>query len=157
MSVTSEFPCDYHTLYIKIMDECLKDPFLLDYYTCLPNLIGDSGVDVCFPRDVEFGIETKLVGLGIECCMDYPGGYYLYPRSSIYKTPLRQSNSVGIIDRGYRGEIKCAIDSRSQYCIKRGDRFFQICAPDLKPIRVVLVDCLPPTERGDRGFGSTGQ
>jgi dUTP pyrophosphatase len=145
-----------HTLYIKIIDEYCKDPLMIEYYSNLPNHVGDSGVDLCFPCDVEFGIETKLIGLGIQCEMDYNGGYYLYPRSSIYKTPLRQSNSVGIIDAGYRGEIKAAIDCRSPYCIHKGERYFQICAPDLKPIRVVIVNNLSTTERGQNGFGSTG-
>jgi dUTP pyrophosphatase len=93
-----------------------------------------------------------------------PQAYYLYPRSSIIKTPLRLSNSVGIIDRGYRGEITAVVDmidqQRDTFDMYAMDRHFQICHPSLQPFKVVLVDAkeeLGLTERGNGGFGSTGR
>lgn len=126
---------------------------------------GDSGLDVYFPEDVNLeGLSTTIVSLDIRCeATDEEGdkhlSYYLYPRSSISRTPLRMANSVGIIDAGYRGPLKVAIDNtgRDTYSIKRGDRLFQVCAPDLSPIHMAVVDSLSETTRGSGGFGSTGQ
>lgn len=98
-----------------------------------------------------------------------PCGYYLYPRSSIVKTPFRLSNSVGIIDSGYRGEIMAVVDNIDsenndmKVCIRKHmspmTRMFQICSPTLEPFLVQIVDSeeeLGITERGNGGFGSTG-
>lgn len=88
-------------------------------------------------------------------------GYYLYPRSSISKTPLRLANSVGIIDAGYRGNIMAMFDTHHDYEAGKMERFAQICAPTLCPIVVELVekeeDLSVLTERGAGGFGSTGK
>lgn len=92
----------------------------------------------------------------------YPTGYCLYPRSSIIKTPFRLANSVGIIDSGYRGNIIAALDChKAGAAIGQYERLVQICAPDLSPILVNIVDTEEelgePTERGEGGFGSTGR
>lgn len=98
----------------------------------------------------------------------YNTGYYMYPRSSLSKTPLRLANSVGIIDAGYRGNLTCMFDvkansSDSQDDIQIGqayNRYVQICAPGLVPIIVEMVDAPEKldmnTARGSGGFGSTG-
>lgn len=89
-------------------------------------------------------------------------GFYMYPRSSISKSPLRLANNVGIIDAGYRGHLIGMFDlpSGNTEHIKKMDRYLQICAPGLVPIVVELVnnitDLGEETERGDGGFGSTG-
>jgi dUTPase len=101
-------------------------------------------------------------------------GFYLYPRSSISKTRMRLANSVGIIDAGYRGDLIAAVDTIGLFGsadiwhvwketlspIKKYDRYFQVCAPDLSPFMVHIVDTTqelsPPTARGQGGFGSTG-
>ena len=103
-----------------------------------------------------------------------PCGFYLYPRSSISKTRMRLANSVGIIDAGYRGDLIAAVDTIGLFGstdiwhvwketlspIKKYDRYFQVCAPDLSPFLVHIVDTAedlsPPTSRGQGGFGSTG-
>lgn len=84
--------------------------------------------------------------------------YYIYPRSSISNTPLRLSNSVGIVDSGYRGPIIAALDNISDkpYTVEEGTRLIQLCAPGLVPIdRFERVDVWEETVRGSRGFGST--
>ena len=88
-----------------------------------------------------------------------PVSYYLYRRSSIIKTPLRLANSVGIIDSGYRGDIIACVDNIKNvpYTIEQGTRLFQICGPTLEPIEFKLVTDLSDTQRGEGGFGSTGQ
>lgn len=103
-----------------------------------------------------------------------PCGFYLYPRSSISKTRMRLANSVGIIDAGYRGDLIAAVDTIGVFGssdiwhvwketlspIKKYDRYFQVCAPDLSPFLVYIVETeqelSPPTTRGHGGFGSTG-
>ena len=92
-------------------------------------------------------------------------GYYLYPRSSTgTKTPLRLSNSVGIIDSGYRGNITAVFDniSNSPFVIEKYQRLVQICPPNLSfPFCVTLVSSVDElsgeTLRGSGGFGSTGK
>lgn len=82
------------------------------------------------------------------------------PRSSIgAKTGLRLSNSIGIIDADYRGEIMILYDniSDSDYEIKVGDRIAQVWVERVERFKPVLVDILPATDRGDGGFGSTGK
>lgn len=124
---------------------------------------GDAGVDLYCPDQlvIEPG-ETHLIKMGIACEMtdDYlPTSYMLVPRSSISKTPLRMSNSIGIIDAGYRGEIMAAVDNTSgeDYMVVPGQRLFQIVHPTLYPIGVEVVKELSDTQRGDGGFGSTGK
>ena len=74
------------------------------------------------------------------------------------------SNSLGIIDSGYRGEITAAVDNVDSSCssikLNAMERYFQLCHPSLMPFRVVMVDTIEElgiTARGDGGFGSTGQ
>ena len=98
-------------------------------------------------------------------------GYYMYPRSSLSKTRLRLANSVGIIDSGYRGNLIGMFDCLSiankgalceceyDYIVKPFERLVQICAPNLCPIYVIMVDTeeelSEQTIRGGGGFGST--
>lgn len=93
-----------------------------------------------------------------------PSGFYLYPRSSISKTPYRLANNVGIIDSGYRGNLIAKLDCvyNTNYDVNKGDRLFQICTPDLTPFNEInlLIDeenVDNDTERGSGGFGSTGK
>lgn len=97
-------------------------------------------------------------------------GYYMYPRSSLSKTRLRLANSIGIIDSGYRGNLIGMFDCFSvgkqslceteyDYVVKPFEKLVQICAPDLRPIFVELVESEEElssvTSRGEGGFGST--
>ena len=92
----------------------------------------------------------------------------LLPRSSIYKFPLRLTNSIGLIDAGYRGEIQAKVDvldwkdkvAPEYMRFDAGSRLFQICQHNFLPWKkIVLVDELPAgsDNRGVGGFGSTGQ
>jgi dUTP pyrophosphatase len=93
-------------------------------------------------------------------------GYYLYPRSSTgSKTPLRLSNSVGIIDSGYRGNLIAYFDNRQNdtYVVDKFQRVVQICPPNLTyPMFVRIISSKEEfeqqsnTKRGQGGFGSTG-
>ena len=121
-----------------------------------------SGLDLYCPQDIVVKPgETVKIDLKIQCeAFNKIGNvsYYLYPRSSIVKTPLRLSNSVGIIDAGYRGNIMAFVDNIKtyEYTIETGQRLFQICSGDLSPLTFKVVDSLSDTSRGTGGFGSTG-
>ena len=126
----------------------------------------DSGFDLHFPETIEIPGNTygKLVDLKITIVMkDNVGnahGFYMVPRSSIYKTPIRQSNSIGIIDRGYRNTLRVPLDNLSSepYVIEKGTRMFQIVNPNLQPTMFKVVDEVDvfDTRRGLGGFGSSG-
>ena len=122
--------------------------------------IGDAGLDLYIIEDVSFNPgETKLIKLGISCECVFGKSYFLFPRSSISKTPLRLSNSVGLIDGGYRGEIMASCDNikNFKFTAKKGERLFQLVAFDCSPISYKIVDSLSDTDRGTGGFGSTGK
>ena len=117
------------------------------------------------PQFIPFGIMVRLLKV-----QPFPGGtsndylktdshFWLMPRSSIYKTGLMMANSTGVIDKSYRGELKAPVWSMTANSnVARGDRLFQIVAPDMGWIRNVrVVHSMPLTERGDGGFGSTGK
>ena len=155
---------DFIRLYIKTDGSKL--------YQSKINLDGDAGVDLFFPNRVNVPMgETLLVDFEINCKMvhvhemehghlfEEPTSFMLVPRSSIFRTPLRQANNIGIIDSGYRGRIMVPVDNRSNedYIIKPKERLFQLVHPSLKPISIELVEELDDTERGDGGFGSTGK
>ena len=152
-------------------------------------LFPNSGFDLFVPSDTVFDRDfvTKFVDLKIKTEMiycdknlqvtleseegdepetvsgaSYSSGYYVYPRSSISKTPLLLANHVGIIDSGYRGNLIAALrklpSEQETYTVEKHTRLFQICHSSLCPVFVVLVpeSELNSSERGDGGFGSTG-
>jgi dUTP pyrophosphatase len=93
---------------IQILDESLKE-----FYQNKKNHGTDSGFDLYVPESITFRPgETKIVDLKVKarCHINSDSrGYYMYPRSSISKTPLTMCNSVGIIDQDYRGNIMVAL------------------------------------------------
>ena len=120
---------------------------------------GDAGLDLYVLEDLHFEPgETKAIKLGISCEPEDGIAYYLFPRSSISKTPLRMANSIGLIDGGYRGEIMAVCDNikSEAYTAEKGQRLFQLVATDSSPIQYELVEELEMTTRGTGGFGSTG-
>ena len=120
---------------------------------------GDAGLDLYVLEDIYFEAgETKSLKMGISCEPEDGKAYYLLPRSSISKTPLRMANSIGLIDGGYRGEIMAVCDNikTEGYRIEKGQRLFQLVAADSSNIEYELVETLEMTTRGTGGFGSTG-
>ena len=121
---------------------------------------GDAGLDLYVLEDQTFKPgETGKIKLGISCENVDGKGYFLFPRSSISKTPLRMANSIGLIDGGYRGEIMAVCDNikNIEYSLESGSRLFQIVSSDNSPINYELKDELSATSRGVGGFGSTGK
>ncbi len=148
---------------IRVLDMEIVNPALQEYYSGEkpPNYAGHSGFDLYFPEDVEIpgGALGFAIDLGVRCAPQFDGGYFLYCRSSISKTPIRLANAVGIIDNGYRGTIQVRVDNRSPepYTVRTGERLFQLCMPSLGRFVVQVVERVDmDTDRGAGGFGSTG-
>ena len=121
---------------------------------------GDAGLDLYVLEDMTFFPgDTKKIKFGITCEPADGKAYYLLPRSSISKTPLRMANSFGLIDGGYRGEIMAAVDNIKDipYKVEIGQRLFQIVAMDGSSIQFDISDSLSDSARGKGGFGSTGK
>ena len=147
-------------LLIKITDNELDVKHLTKLYS-EKKISEDSGFDLFVPTDISTGYNMLItINHGIACamfCDNEPTGYMLVPRSSIIKTPYRMANSIGIIDKGYRGNIIAAVDSNITGVIRAYERLFQIVAPNFKPIQCEIVKKLPDSIRGKGGFGSTGK
>ncbi|MBQ9340065.1 MAG: dUTP diphosphatase [Paludibacteraceae bacterium] len=120
----------------------------------------DAGLDlVATSVEYKAGRELYVVGFGI--AVEIPKGYVgmLFPRSSISRTSLFLANSVGVIDSGYRGEIRAHFRHNgtdgSLYHV--GDRAAQLIIMPYPSIEVVEADELTQTDRADGGFGSSGR
>jgi dUTP pyrophosphatase len=146
------------TLYVYVEDKELRNK----YSSMIETRNEDSGFDVFNPEKINMDKTTK-VNFKIKCAMmdenrnSLP--YYLYLRSSMSKTNIRLANSVGIIDKGYRGDICAYFDVLGKDTLKLYQRPIQLCANDLSFFNVVLVDdfeSFAHTLRGEQGFGSTG-
>ena len=163
----------YTLLYIKS-----ENSDLLGLYSKVSRTHWDAGVDLFCPEEVripaksqgkiDFQIKTEMIKSPDELTTWWnPAkeksargtGFILAPRSSIVKTPLRMSNSIGIIDAGYRGNLMAFVDNigETEFVIEKGTRLFQIVAPDFSPISVIFTDKLSESVRGEGGFGSTGK
>ena len=121
---------------------------------------GDAGLDLyIISKQTIKPNESTLIHLGISCENIENKPYMLMPRSSISKTPLRLSNSIGLIDAGYRGEIMAAVDNikNISFTLEVGQRLFQLVGMDGSEINFELVENLSASIRGRRGFGSTGK
>jgi dUTP pyrophosphatase len=124
----------------------------------------NAGYDLYVPDDVEFGPgEKKLVTMQVKAILHNGKEdvhYWMLPRSSISKTGLMLCNSVGVIDRTYRGELMAYLWNTKDVpvIVKKGDRLLQIVAPDMGHIsRVEFVGSFNSTGRGEGGFGSSGR
>lgn len=119
---------------------------------------GDAGLDLTAVEAVnDDGLfVTYKTGLAMEIPKGYVG--LLFPRSSVYKTNMTLSNSVGVIDSGYRGEIMLKYsfnDSSKVYSV--GDRVGQILILPYPEVQFEQSDTLSSTERNVGGYGSTGK
>lgn len=123
--------------------------------------------DIYADEDIEITSQPKLVSTGI--ALDIPEGFHvkIYNRSSNpLKYGLILSNSVGIIDTQYRGEVKgifhCVNHKennffRTNHTIHKGDKIMQMEMSPIYDFDLEQVDALSETERGADGFGSTGK
>jgi dUTP pyrophosphatase len=125
--------------------------------------VGDAGMDITATKIINETLDS--ITYGTDIAIEIPEGYVglIFPRSSIRKTHLFLSNSVGVIDSGYRGEIQATFkkiqgisnDALDNYRV--GDRICQIMILPYPQIEFKEVEELSNTERGEGGFGSTGK
>ena len=124
----------------------------------------NAGFDLFVPEGCVIAPgEMKFVSMGVKAVVVEGNGetahYWLVPRSSISKTGLMLANSIGVIDRSYRGDLMGAFRnmSKEDVVLTRGQRLLQIVTRDMTSFNSVeIVDELDITERGEGGFGSTG-
>jgi dUTP pyrophosphatase len=101
---------------------------------------------------------TYKTGIALEIPPNYVG--LVFPRSSIRRTRLSLSNSVGVIDSGYRGEIIATFNmtnSTDTTIYEKGERICQLMILPYPKINFIPTDDLSDTSRGTGGFGSTGK
>ena len=138
---------------VKILDEGLPRPSYAKP--------GDAGLDLRSTEDIviEPG-QRALIGTGIALAI--PQGYagFVQPRSGLaIKQGMTLVNTPGLIDSGYRGEIRIIAlnaDKEHAIAIKRGDRIAQLVIQEVPAVELVEVEELSSSERADTGFGSSG-
>lgn len=121
---------------------------------------GDAGLDLAACDGVTLGPgERASVGTGI--AVEIPEGYagFVQPRSGLAaRHGIGVVNSPGLIDSGYRGEIRVVLlntDVREPFSVEPGMRIAQLVVAPVAAVRLVEVDELATSDRGARGFGSS--
>lgn len=121
---------------------------------------GDAGLDLASCEHVELAPgERALVGTGLAVAI--PEGYagFVQPRSGLAaKHGITIVNTPGLIDSGYRGELKITLlntDAREPFVVEAGMRIAQLVVLEIPAVDPIEVDELPDSERGVRGFGSS--
>jgi dUTP pyrophosphatase len=119
---------------------------------------GDAGLDLVVTNIKE---EPSQIAYRFGIALEIPDGHVglLFPRSSVKNTELILSNSVGVIDSGYRGEIMAVFKKLNGQVSKKyyvGDKAVQLIVIPIPKVEIEVVDELSETERGTGGFGSTG-
>jgi len=138
---------------------------LLDSGASLPRYAheGDAGCDLVANESctLRHGGGRALIGTGLSIAI--PRGHcgFVLPRSGLAtKHGVTCANAPGLIDAGYRGELRVALvnlDPVSDYDVTRGDRIAQLVIVPFVAANFNIVDQLPPASRGDDGFGSSGR
>jgi len=119
---------------------------------------GDAGADLV-ATSLDLSRDSQIVystGLAVEIPEGMVG--LVFPRSSVRNTDLTMSNSIGVIDSGYRGEIMVTFNLKNPWSdiYNVGDRIAQLVIMPVPLAQYVEVEELSETERGTAGHGSTG-
>lgn len=125
--------------------------------------IGDAGYDLCSRESITLAARggRALVGTGI--AIEIPDGFagFIQPRSGLaLRHGVTCLNTPGLIDAGYRDEIKVLLintDSRKEYVVEVGDRIAQLVIQRFERIEWNEVSNLAESERSLEGWGSTGR
>jgi dUTP pyrophosphatase len=122
---------------------------------------GDAGFDLSACEEVTIGVgERAAVGTGI--AVEIPDGHagLVVPRSGLaLRHGLSMVNAPGVIDAGYRGEVRLLLlntDKESPFTIERGMRVGQLLVVPVADVDVVETREVTTTDRGAGGFGSSG-
>jgi dUTP pyrophosphatase len=124
---------------------------------------GDAGADLLAREDavLRHGGGRALIPTGIALAL--PAGYagFVQPRSGLaLRHGVTCLNSPGLIDSGYRDELKVLLvntDPETDYEVHRGDRIAQLVVQRIEQVEFRLVTELPSSDRGVGGFGHTGR
>ena len=141
---------------MKVSIKRLHENAILPFYA----KESDAGMDLVAISIKENTTFQITYGLGI--ALEIPDGFMglIFPRSSIRNTELILSNSVGVVDAGYRGELQATFNKSNgldSIAYKVGDRVCQLIIIPHPIIELEEVSELTNTERGEGGFGSTGK
>jgi dUTP pyrophosphatase len=124
---------------------------------------GDAGCDLVAVESctIRAGGGRALVATGIAVAIPEGHGGFVLPRSGLAsRHGVTLANAPGLIDAGYRGEVKVALvnlDPEHDYDVAKGDRIAQLVVLAVASSSVLVVDELPSTARGEGGFGSSGR
>ena len=116
----------------------------------------DAGMDVyALTKEVK----EKFIEYGTGLSFEVPEGYMMliFPRGSLSNKDLIMANHVGVLDAGYRGELKMRFKKTGDDVYELGDKIGQIIVVPFPKIEFEEVDELTETKRGEGGFGSTGK
>jgi dUTP pyrophosphatase len=122
---------------------------------------GDAGMDLCAAEAARIG-PGQRVGVGTGLAVEIPEGWagMVLPRSGLaLKHGIALVNSPGLIDPGYRGEIRVLLlntDATSEFKVAAGDRIAQLVLTPFSTAKPVEAGGLEASARGSGGFGSTG-
>ena len=121
---------------------------------------GDAGLDLAACERVELGPgERALVGTGLAVAIPDGHAGFVQPRSGLAaKHGITIVNTPGLVDSGYRGELKVILlntDAREPFVVEPGMRIAQLVVLPVPEVVPVEVDALPASERGEKGFGSS--
>lgn len=123
---------------------------------------GDAGLDLRARKETHLAPRggRALVPTGVAVALPEGWAGFVQPRSGLARDHgVTCLNTPGLIDSGYRGEIQVLLvntDPEAAYTISRGDRIAQLVVQQVAHCSLVVVDELPPSERGAGGFGHTG-
>lgn len=142
-------------MFVKVKK--LKDNAIIPQYA----KPGDAGLDLVATDILQSNAIQVTYGTGL--AFEIPEGYVglVFPRSSIRKYTLSLSNSVGVIDSGYRGEVQVTfnrteVNYRNGEIYNVGDKVAQLIIMPYPLVTLVESNELSETARGTGGFGSTG-
>jgi dUTP pyrophosphatase len=121
---------------------------------------GDAGLDLAACERIELGPgERALVGTGLAIAIPDGHAGFVQPRSGLAaKHGITIVNTPGLVDSGYRGELKVILlntDAREPFVVEAGMRIAQLVVLPIPEVAPVEVDALPASERGEKGFGSS--
>ncbi|MCY4664498.1 MAG: dUTP diphosphatase [Acidimicrobiaceae bacterium] len=124
---------------------------------------GDAGIDLMARIDTVIQPDggRALVPTGVAVSLPEGCAGFVLPRSGLaLKHGVTCLNTPGLIDSGYRGELKVILvntDPLHPFTLERGERIAQLVVMAVEQVRLVEVASLEPSTRGDQGFGSTGR
>jgi dUTP pyrophosphatase len=122
---------------------------------------GDAGLDLAACERHELGPgERAVVGTGLAVAIPHGYAGFVQPRSGLAdRHGISIVNSPGLIDSGYRGELKVILlntDQGEPFVVEPGMRIAQLVVLAVPELELVELEALPATERGVRGHGSSG-